>query len=216
MQYFYNFRHKITKAKKAEKIYEFGLLMAACVTVITHLKLHPSEEVASLAPAALLAEDDAHLAEGEPGHERRHGLAHVGGRARRRGAHRADGGDHVAAVHVPRAVVLDVPGHLVRGAAHPPRRVGARALAPARAPEPLGLVAEEAPVRLPAARRGQRPGGRRAAVVIVIFVTGSGGGRAGNGYGGGRGRCGPHWSVAVRSGSHCHGRGRRRERDKVG
>ena len=43
-------------------------------------------------------------------------------------------------------------------------------------------------VRLPAARRGERPGGRRAAVVIVIFVTGSGGGRAGNGYGGVRGR----------------------------
>jgi hypothetical protein len=122
----------------------------------------------------------------------------------------------VPAVHVPRAVVLDVPGHLVRGAAHPPRRVGARALAPARAPEPLRLVAEEAPVRLPAPRRRQRPGGRRAAaVVIVIFVTGSGGGRAGNGYGSGRGSCRPHWSVAVRrSGSHCHGRGKGR-RDKV-
>jgi hypothetical protein len=173
----------------------------------THLELHPSEEVARLTPAALLAEHDAHLAEGEPGNKRRHGLAHVRGRARRRGPHRADGGDHVPPVHVPRAVVLDVPGHLIRGAPHPPRRVGARALAPPRAPEPLRLVAEEAPVRLPAPRRGQRPGGGRVAVLVV--VTGSGG-AAGHGYGGGRGRCAPHWSVMTvrRSGSHCHGRGK--------
>lgn len=38
----------------------------------------------------------------------------------------AEGRDAVAAVDVASAVVLDVPGHLVRGAVHPPRRVGAR------------------------------------------------------------------------------------------
>ena len=169
-----------------------------------HLKLHPGEEVARLAPAALLAEDDAHLAEGELGDERRHGLAHVRGGARCRGAHRADGGDDVAAVDVAGAVVLDVPGHLVRGAAHPPWRVGARALAPARAPEPLRLVVEEAPVR-PAVRGGERPGGGGT---FVVFIRG-----AGDGYVGGGGRCG-HWSVRSSS-SHRHGRGKGR-RDKVG
>jgi hypothetical protein len=118
-----------------------------------HLKLHPGEEVARLAPPALLTEHDAHLAEGKLGHERRHDLAHIDGGARRRGAHRADGGDHVAAVHVARAVVVDVASHLVRGAAHPPRRVGSRTLAPARAAEALRFVVEK-----PAVRRGERPG----------------------------------------------------------
>lgn len=127
-------------------------------SLFAYLKLHPGEEIAGLAPAAELVEHEAHLAEGELRDERRHGLAHVGGGgagAGRRGARRADGGDHVAAVHVAGAVVLDVAGHLVRGAADP-RGVCALPLPPALAAEALRLVVEEAPVRALALGGGGR------------------------------------------------------------
>jgi hypothetical protein len=112
----------------------------------------------------------------------------------------------VAAVDVASAVVLDVAGHLVCSAAHPPWRVGARALAPARAAEPLRLVVEEAPVR-PAGRGGEQPGGGGA---IVVFIRGGGAACDAN-----VGRCGGHWSVR-RSGSHrCHGRGNWEGKDEI-
>jgi hypothetical protein len=70
----------------------------------------------------------------------------------------------VAPVHMAGAVVLDVPGHLSLGAAHPSGRLRAGALAAALPSEAPRLVVEEATVWRQATlprRRGGCAGGER-------------------------------------------------------